>query len=81
MKHQLRHSYRESSGYTLIEVMVAASLTAIISAGTWQLVLATNTLAERSLSASEIECETAICGDQGSFILCKCGGYNYITLR
>ncbi|MFN4896359.1 MAG: prepilin-type N-terminal cleavage/methylation domain-containing protein [Pseudomonadota bacterium] len=69
------------SGYTIIEALIAASISAIASVGLWQLAVATTTLATKSFNASRPNCDAPQCAPTDRGLSCTCGDYTFIIVR
>lgn len=80
-EHQALSKDPSQRGYTMIEAIVAASITALISAGLWQLVAATSKLAHASFIEIRSDCDTPKCMQTDSGVACSCGRYTYFILR
>jgi hypothetical protein len=68
-------------GYTMIEALIAASITALISASMWQLVAATSKLVHASFLDASPDCDTPKCIEARGGVTCTCGSYSYFILR
>jgi|GEM_PF-3361344 len=69
------------AGYTILEALVATSLTSLVSVGLWQLVHSTRTLATARFEDSQPQCEAPQCSETSTQVLCTCGDIHYVTLR
>jgi hypothetical protein len=70
----------DSQGYIVLETLVSASLVAIISAGLWQLVVATRHLTTQSSRYNEPACEAPACSQSDGAINCSCGEDFFVIL-
>lgn len=69
------------SGYTLLEALIATSVTALVSAGLWQLVAATRTLAYTSFATTQPQCDAPQCSTTAQGTACTCGQDSYFIIR
>jgi hypothetical protein len=69
------------NGYTLLEALIATSMTVLVSAGLWQLVAATRTLAHTGFVATQPLCDTPQCNTTTNGVACSCGEDSYFIIR
>ena len=69
------------SGHTILEALVATSITAIVSVGLWQLVASTRTLAHSQFIDSAPTCEVPQCHETLRGFTCRCGPYTFLSIR
>lgn len=75
-----RHQQTQT-GYTLLEALVATSITLLVSAGLWQLVAASRTLADTGFVTTQPLCDIPQCNTATNGVTCSCGEDSYFSIR
>ncbi len=69
-----------SHGYSLLEALIACSVTGIVTAGAWQLVQGSTALVEATSRASTQLCVSPICAESVSQIACQCNEMSWVVI-
>lgn len=77
----LTSPFSPQAGYTILEALVAAAMTSLVTIGVWQVVRSSSLLAGARFSDSQPLCDVPECSAHPTRIVCSCGHLQYVIIR